>query len=379
MADKPTLHLVGIFHTQHTAAYSHCAFTGKALRFSKMLRMYGYRVVEYANAGSESLADEHVPMLTLSEFDEMLGRRDKTAFHGNDATVGAPHHTLFEQRLVPAMQQRVKPKDIICHPFGHAHSRLLQDFPNNVHVETGIGYPTLVDGTIRIFESYAWRHYHAGKDGRQGAHYEYVIPNYFDINDWQPKFSPGSYYAFLGRIDACKGLDTLQEIAKHLPADGPKIVLCGQGDHSRWAHPNIVYKGPLKGTERSEFMRNAICSLMPTNFIEPFGGSGVEGLLCGTPLIATDYGAFTETVQPGFNGFRCKTLLDWLTALQKVTALDRAAIASAARATYSLEACGARYDEAFQQIYQLYDKGWYTLPPDWGQKQRCLSPVCASV
>jgi len=25
---KPRLHLVGIFHTQHTAAYSHCAFTG---------------------------------------------------------------------------------------------------------------------------------------------------------------------------------------------------------------------------------------------------------------------------------------------------------------------------------------------------------------
>jgi hypothetical protein len=22
------LHLIGIFHTQHTAAYSHCAFTG---------------------------------------------------------------------------------------------------------------------------------------------------------------------------------------------------------------------------------------------------------------------------------------------------------------------------------------------------------------
>ena len=27
------LHLIGIFHTQHTAAYSPCAFTGKALRF----------------------------------------------------------------------------------------------------------------------------------------------------------------------------------------------------------------------------------------------------------------------------------------------------------------------------------------------------------
>jgi hypothetical protein len=46
------LHLVGIFHTQHTAAYSHCAFTGKALRFPKMMQGQGYTVIEYSNAGS---------------------------------------------------------------------------------------------------------------------------------------------------------------------------------------------------------------------------------------------------------------------------------------------------------------------------------------
>lgn len=358
---KPTLHLVGIFHTIHSQEYSHCAFTGKALRFSKMLQMYGYPVIEYANSGSESEAQEKVSILTRAELEEFTGVRDKTAFHGDLAAVGTKHHTEFEKRLVVEMHKRVKPKDIICHPFGHAHSRLLQDFPNNIHVETGIGYPTLVPGTIRIFESYAWRHYHAGKDGRQGTNYEWVIPNYFEINDWRPKLSPGQYYAFLGRIDKCKGLDTLFEIAKHLPPNSPKIVLCGQGDPKPWAHPNIEYRGPIHGTERSEFMRNAICSLMPTNFIEPFGGSGVEGMLCGTPLIASDYGAFTETVKHGINGFRCKTLADWMQALANAPKLDRRVIAKDARSTYSLEACGARYDDAFQKIYQLYDKGWYTL------------------
>ena len=377
MANKPTLHLVGIFHTKHTQEYSHCAFTGKALRFSKMLQLYDYPVIEYANVGSESEASEKVEILDAGEFESLLGNREHTAFHGDKAALGTPHHTLFESKLVPAMKSRVKPNDIICHPFGHAHSRLLQDFPSNIHVETGIGYPTLVDGTIKIFESYAWRHYHAGKDGRQGAHYEFVIPNYFEIADWQPKFSPGSYYAFLGRIDACKGLDTLLEIAKHLPENSPQIVLCGQGDATPWAHPKIKYNGPLAGTKRSEFMRNAICSLMPTNFIEPFGGSGVEGLLCGTPLIATDYGAFTETVQAGFNGFRCKTLADWLTAIDKVSALDRSAIAKIARETYSLQACGARYDDAFQKIHQLYGKGWYTLPEKVIAKTACFGPVCA--
>lgn len=359
---KPTLHLVGIFHTIHSQEYSHCAFTGKALRFPKMLRLYDYSVIEYSNGGSESTADEKVVMLSRDELETMTGKRDKTAFHGDIAALGTPHHTEFERRLVEAIVARVKPGDIICHPFGHAHSRLLQDLPNNIHVETGIGYPTLVPGTIKIFESYAWRHYHAGKDGRQGNNYEWVIPNYFEINDWEPSYAPGQYIAFLGRIDKCKGLDTIYEIAKHLPAGGPKIILHGQGDPTPWSHPNIEYRGPITGTARSEYMRNAICSLMPTNFIEPFGGSGVEGLLCGTPLVATDYGAFTETVKHGINGYRCKTLADWLKAIAQVGQLDRKTIADEARATYSLEACGARYDDAFQKIHQLYDKGWYTLP-----------------
>ena len=359
MSDLPTLHLVGIFHTIHNQAYSHCAFTGKALRFPRMLQMYDYNVIEYANEGSESTADEKVVMLTQKELADLTGARKKEDFHGDLASVSTPWHHLFESRLVQELKKRVQPNDIICHPFGHAHSRLMQDFPKNAHVETGIGYPTLMANSLRIFESYAWRHYHCGKDGRQSSHYEWVIPNYFDINAWEPKYTPGDYIAFLGRIDSCKGLDTIYEIAHYVDK---KIVLCGQGDHTKWAHPNIEYRGPISGTERSDLMRNAICSLMPTNFIEPFGGSGVEGLLCGTPLIATDYGAFTETVREGFNGYRCKTLLDWLEAIDRVGDLDRKAIADAARATYSLEACGAKYAKAFRQIYELYSAGWYTLP-----------------
>jgi len=359
---KPTLHLVGIFHTIHSQAYSHCAFTGKALRFSKMLQMYGYPVVEYANEGSESEAQEKFVMLTKAELEEMVARKSEKDFYGDSANLGSPQHGEFERRLIAAMKARVQPKDIICHPFGHAHSILLDVFPNHIHVETGIGYPTTVPRMVKIFESYAWRHFHSGKDNRQAGNYEWVIPNYFEINDWRPKFEPGQYYAFLGRIAECKGLHTIYELAKFLPPGSPKIILHGQGDHTHWAHPNIEYRGPISGTARSEFMRNAICSLMPTNFIEPFGGSGVEGLLCGTPLVSVDYGAFAETVKHGVNGYRCKTLSDWLTALEKVPSLDRRIIAKEARETYSLEACGARYDDAFQKIHQLYDKGWYTLP-----------------
>ena len=75
-------------------------------------------------------------------------------------------------------------------------------------------------------------------------------------------------------------------------------------------------------------------------------------------------------MQQGVNGFRCKTLQEWLEAIDQVSTLDRKAIAARARAIYSLEACGALYDKAFQQISQLYDKGWYTLSPKYLAREK---------
>ena len=353
------LHLISLFHTVPSVAYSHCAYTGKVLRFSKMMQPLGYDVIEYANAGSESEAAEKVVLLSKEEHAAHFGVKKETDFVGEHAIVGTPGHVLFETRLVEELKKRLQPQDIICHPFGHAHGRLLQDFPNHFHVETGIGYPVAMPGSFHIFESYAWAHYHMGKTGRSGSNYEWVIPNYYDIEDWDPSLEHGQYIAFLGRICEGKGLDTILEIANYVEM---KIVICGQGDPTPWTHNNIEYRGPLIGRERSDFLRNAYCALMPTTYVEPFGGSGVEAMLCGTPVVAVDYGAFTETIQQGVSGYRCKVLKQWLGAIQNIKKLDRRRIVEYARSKYSLQACGALYDQAFKQLLDLYGDGWYTIP-----------------
>jgi glycosyltransferase involved in cell wall biosynthesis len=355
---KPCLHLIGIFHTQATSEYSHCAFTGKAMRFPKMMQAYGYDVIEYSNEGSEAGATEHVPILSKQEFQKLYGDRKKTDFHGDDATVGSEGHQLFEERLIVELRKRLQKEDIICHPFGHAHQILMDKFPSHHHVETGIGYPTLMPNSFRIFESYAWMHYHQGEEKRQGRNYEWVVPNYFDLDEWEPSYEPGKYLAFLGRICSVKGMDTIKEIANYSPWP---IVLHGQGDPTPWEHPNIEYRGPITGKARSEFLRNARAALMPTNFTEPFAGSGVEAMLCGTPLIAVDYGAFTETILDGVTGFRCHTLQDWIDAIDNAGDLSRQMVANVARSRYSLEACGKKYDKIFQDINNLNRKGWYQL------------------
>ena len=377
-----TLHLVCPFHTVPSLAASHCAFTGKALRFPKMMQPHGYRVVEYSNGQSESLAEEKVVMLTEAELETMTGKKDKTAFHGSTATIGSLWWNEFDRRLRLALKERVQPNDFICHPFGRAHAGLVRDFPQAHHVETGIGYPDQSFGAFRIYESYAWMHYHQGQHlnfdpwgrvvfrdnlpvvGRSGSDYEWVVPNYFDLYDWTPRTESGKYLLYFGRICPEKGLSVIQEIAKRIDE---KIVVAGQGDITPWAGKNIEYIGPVTGKARDKLLGEAKAILVPTRFTEPFGGVAVEAMLCGTPAITSDFGAFTETVQRGENGWRCHTLRDWLNAIASAPDFDRKKIALHARRRYSLEYCGACYNGIFNQIADLEcppgcdpsKTGWY--------------------
>ena len=142
---------------------SHCAFTGKALRFEKMMRDFfpgGY--FEYANEGSESEAQNKIVLLKRAEMEKYYPRKPHE-FWGNHATIGSDGWNMFDARLRVALTGRVRTGDFICHPFGRAHVQLFHDYPFAIHVETGIGYPDAPFGAFRIYESWAWAHSHWGR------------------------------------------------------------------------------------------------------------------------------------------------------------------------------------------------------------------------
>lgn len=186
------------------------------------------------------------------------------------------------------------------------HPDLVSLLPKCFHIETGIGYP---DSWLafRIFESKAWMHYILGKEGKGGQNYNWVVPNYYDLDDWDVCLKPQNYVLYFGRITPEKGIENVVEIANRI---NKPVIICGQGDPEPWLKKsrNITYKPAIHGKERNELLGNAYCCLMPTIFIEPFGGAGVEAMLCGTPLLASNYGAFQETIEHGVTGFVCNTL-----------------------------------------------------------------------
>jgi glycosyltransferase involved in cell wall biosynthesis len=389
------IHLVAPFHTAPNVAYSHCAFTGKTLRFSRMMKPLGYEIIEYANAPSESEAQEKVVMLTEAELQQLYRPLQAHESFGSLSVIGSPGWRAFNDRLETALTQRVAPYDFIAHPFGRAHTGLVQKFPQAFHVETGIGYPDEPFGAWRIFESEAWRHYHWGRDDTKfpnepglARHYSWVIPNYYDPEDWPVGEGSGNYVLFLGRVDPCKGIVTIADIIKEWeyrhPKDNLKFVFAGSGDMQpvydrigpTLQAKRVEYRGPVLGRERAAIMGQARAMLMPTVFVEPFGGSGVESMLTGTPLITSDWGAFTETVIENVTGWRCKTLNDWVVAIENAENLnrERTRIAQIARSRYTLSVCGALYDKAFRQIDDLRREGWYTRPPK-GARRRASSGI----
>lgn len=366
--DKPTLHLISLFHTIPNHDYDHCAFTGKVLRFSKMMKKFGYEIIEYSNGESISEADIKVQILTKEELLEFVGPPTSLkALHG---VAGTPVHKAFHERLVIKMKKFLKPNDIILHPYGYSHQELLSIYPECFHVESGIGYVGQDFGAIRIFDSYTWMHYMLGnhiekdangnivKTGKWANAYTFAVPNYLDTEEWPAKYSEGEYFLYVGRIIEEKGLYIVKEMAARL--DEP-IKIAGLGDIEKFQGHNMEFIGSVTGVKnKSDLFKNAKALIVPSQYIEPFGIVVIEAMMSGTPVISSDFGAFVEIVEHGKTGFRCRTLADYMAATNAIINLDRKYIAKRARELYTYEVVGQRYDEIFKQIYDLKDKGWYS-------------------
>ena len=391
---KPTLHLLGLPHTVTTEAFSHCAFTGKVLRFAPMLRQVGYQVVHYGVEGAESGANEQVDVLATGQWED-LKRKTRAAknlpeptektYIGDLADSGSILYRVFNQILYHHLRDRVRPGDIICLPFGHAHQmatnelRADKDAPLVELVETGIGYPHTFCRHL-VFETAAWMHWHLGKrpENIRGSvdDYCWVAPNYFDASAWDFSATPEKdLVVFFGRLNSGKGLDVVRDVADRRP--DLRFILCGQGDPTPWLGPkNVEYLAPLAGRARSDLLGRAMCVLMPTRFVEPFGGVTIEANLCGSPVLGSACGSFTETILEGETGYRCNTLGDFLAALELVEdgKIDRAACRRHGE-KYDTSKVGPRYDMIFRQVSDLFGDGWYAMRSRHGEVRRAIAPV----
>lgn len=343
------IHYVSLPHTTLSKDSNICAYTTKALKFAKMFP----KAIMYANEGSEV---PHVQIYSKADMNRHFGKLEwykKGEIYKVDWNDALPYWVEFIDRTIEELKKRVKPRDIICLVTGWTYRRIADAFPNNIVVEPGVGYEGIYT-KFRAFESYAWMHYLYGKKGIQdGVYYDRVIPNYFEVEDFPYSEDKEDYLLFMSRPIDRKGIEIVREIASR----GHKVITAG-------AEPlkgkNIEWAGYADTAKRGELMSKAKALLCPTVYIGPFEGVVAEAQLCGTPVITTDWGVFNETVLQKETGYRCRTLKDFLTAVDNVSELNNAYISKRAKSLYSLEAVKPKFQRWFEDLLTLYDKGWYS-------------------
>ena len=98
--------------------------------------------------------------------------------------------------------------------------------------------------------------------------------------------------------------------------------------------------------------------------MEPFCGANVEAQLCGTPVLAHEHGATTETVEPFKTGLLCHTLADFCVGVQMALdgKFDRAYVRKRAAKRYDMLEVAKRYEYILRSINDIHNgkNGWYS-------------------
>lgn len=343
-------HVIGLPHTNITADFSACAYTDRVRKFCAMLKANGHTVYLYAGPKADVLCDEHIPCISEDERAAAVA-----GIHYTEASFDAskPHWQTFTFAARAAMLSRVQRGDFICPVGGVAHKPITDCFKQAIVVEFAVGYGG-VYSNYRVFESYAWMHVHYGAaegTNPDGRWFDAVIPPGFELDQYPVSTGRGQHYAYLGRMIERKGYQIAADVCEQM---GLPLVTAGPGTPPTYGrHLGVV--GP---EQRGWLLSNATALFVPTRYVEPFGNVAVEAMLCGTPVITTDWGAFTETVIPDVTGFRVRTLSEFREAATLAPKLDRARIAKYARTRFSQEAVGRQFEEHFHRLNKLWGVGW---------------------
>tara|TARA_R110000744_G_scaffold118172_1_gene220742 strand:+ start:65 stop:1219 length:1155 start_codon:yes stop_codon:yes gene_type:complete len=368
MTDKKfRIHLLGLPHTKTTLDFTACAYTMKVWKFCKMMEGRGHHLMHYGHEESNPAADELISVISKQEWDAIYGEHDfKSSLFTYDTNDNA--YQTFYRNAISEIRKRKQPGDIIL-PFWGAGVRPICDAHSDlITIEPGIGYAHGHWANYKIFESYAIYHAYCGLDSVGTCNqkwYDVVIPNYFDLDEFKYSDKKEDYFLFVGRVYDGKGLNIAIQATE---AIGAKLKVAGQlSDHyadSNYKWPSHVeFVGYAGLNKRKELMKGAIASFLPSMYVEPFGGVQIENLLSGTPVITTDWGAFSENNIEGVTGYRCRTFEDFVSAATnckngKIKSIDCRNHGE----TFSLENIAPKYEKFFSRVTDIYSgKGWYTI------------------
>jgi len=332
-----------------------------------VLRSRGHWVAHYGHADSVVDADEKVSVTD----DDLLA----ASYPGHDWRTGGfpkyglgdPVYKAFYANSIHQIARRKRRGDFLLLTFGANHKPVAEAHSDMIVCESGIGYPDGGWTHFRVFESYAVMHAYQGveriKWAGENHWYDAVIPNAIDPADFEFSAIKDSYFLFLGRVGAGKGVHIAIQVCEEI---GARLVLAGAGElhgqEQRTSKPisdYVEHVGLVGPEKRKSLLSGAKGLLAPSTFLEPFCGTQIEAMLSGTPVVSSDWGAFAEYNIEGVTGYRCRTFDQFCRAAESVGKIDPFACRRWAE-NFSPDKIADRYDRYFTDVAAIFGgKGWY--------------------
>jgi glycosyltransferase involved in cell wall biosynthesis len=154
------------------------------------------------------------------------------------------------------------------------------------------------------------------------------------LPDGRLRFQPerGRYLAFLGRICPEKRPDRAIEIAVRTGLPLKIAAKVDRADRDYFEreiepmldHPLVSLVGEIGDDRKAEFLGGALALLFPIDWPEPFGLVMIESMACGTPVVATRYGAVPEVLEDGVGSVIVDDEHDLVAGLERALTLSGA-------------------------------------------------------
>ena len=182
-------------------------------------------------------------------------------------------------------------------------------------------------------------------------------PNALDLSVYPAHPHRGDYLLFVGRLSFDKGAHRAIEVAKHaelpLKIAGKMREPLEKEYFETHVRPNlgwgIEYLGEVTHDEKVDLLQNARVTLFPISWEEPFGLVMIESMACGTPVIATRWGAVPEVIEHGRGGLIVDDLNAMAAAIEEADRLDPAECRRYVEERYSAERMVADYVAAYER------------------------------
>ena len=184
------------------------------------------------------------------------------------------------------------------------------------------------------------------------------VPNALDLSFYPFAPARDDYLLFLGRMSPDKGAH--RAVAVALEAGLPLKIAgkCAEPAEQEYfdemVRPHLgdgrEYVGEVSHGEKVELLRDARATLFPIEWEEPFGLVMIESMACGTPVIATRWGAVPEVIEHGRTGIIVDDWGHMPDALEAADKLDPAAMRRSVEERFTPERMVADYVAAYESV-----------------------------